>query len=215
MPTTIYDLTHEINTNMLVYPGTPPVQINRINTLEQAGFRETQLVLTSHVGTHLDAPAHLLKTGRPLDQFPPEKFWGQAFFINCLTCREEISLRHLQPAKDQLATVDFVILVTGHGKKWPDSTYLGPFPTLTREAAEWLVQHPLKAVGTDTISIDRMNSRDLPIHHIFLEKEVLIIENIKIPEALIGRRAELVLAPLKFNRADGATVRILAKREEK
>lgn len=57
------DLTHTIEENMPVYPGTEPPKIVEATTVEVEGFAEKLLTLFSHTGTHMDAPAHMLKRG--------------------------------------------------------------------------------------------------------------------------------------------------------
>ena len=57
----ILDLTHLIEEAMPVYPETEPPKLTPSNTFEQHGFRETLLTMGSHTGTHMDAPAHMLR----------------------------------------------------------------------------------------------------------------------------------------------------------
>ena len=56
----VYDLTHTISEDILVWPGTEQPRLSEGSTFERDGFRETRLELFSHVGTHMDAPAHML-----------------------------------------------------------------------------------------------------------------------------------------------------------
>ena len=70
----ILDLTHLIEEAMPVYPETEPPKLTPSNTFEQHGFRETLLTMGSHTGTHMDAPAHMLRDGKTLDQFPADKY---------------------------------------------------------------------------------------------------------------------------------------------
>lgn len=211
MKISIYDLTHLMHSEMLLFPGTPAVKFESANTVAQNGFAETNLTFTSHVGTHLDAPAHLIDDGRTLDQFLPDTYWGQAFFVDCQNCGEVISREHLQNCSEDLAACDFAILVTGHSARWPTPAYLHNFPVLTIEAVKWLGTGKYKAIGIDAVSVDPLDSTALPNHHFLLKHEILIIENMKIPERLIGKKMELILAPLYFYEADGAPVRIFAR----
>ncbi len=211
MSTTIFDLSHPLHPEMLLYPGTLPVQIKKVNTIEPNGFNETQFIFTSHVGTHVDAPAHLIAGGKSLDEFSPDTFWGLAAFLDCRLCKSFIDLNLLQKNQSLLSGCQIIILATHFCKKWPDVSYFTGYPVLTNEAAEFLVSMKIKILGMDTISVDPINSARLPIHHILLGNEVLIIENVLIPEELIGKRAEMVLSPIKYPGADGSPVRIWAK----
>ena len=77
------DLTHCITPEMPVYPGTEPPRLTAACTMEKDGFRETLLEMYSHTGTHMDAPAHMLPSGRTLDDFPAETFAGRGFVVDC------------------------------------------------------------------------------------------------------------------------------------
>ena len=207
----IFDLTHILQENTLLFPGTPPVQIKSRNTISVNGFAETQLGLTSHVGTHIDAPAHLIPGGKTLGDFSAEKYWGNGFVIDCRNCEAEISRFFLNTQLAGQLPLDFLILATGQGIKWPSINYLNNFPVLTVEAARWVVEQKIQAIGIDAISFDPIDSVDLPVHHVLLNAEILLVENLKLPPALLNRSVELVFAPLSYRQADGAPVRVFAK----
>ena len=90
------DLTHCITPEMPVYPGTEPPRLTAACTMEKDGFRETLLEMYSHTGTHMDAPAHMLPSGRTLDDFPAETFAGRGFVVDCRGAAE-ITLPMLRP----------------------------------------------------------------------------------------------------------------------
>ena len=60
----VHDLTHTITEDILVWPGTEQPKLSEGSTFERDGFRETRLEIFSHVGTHMDAPAHM-RVDRP------------------------------------------------------------------------------------------------------------------------------------------------------
>lgn len=58
------DLTHTISEDMPVFPGSETPKLTTKSTYEKDGFKETLLQMYSHVGTHMDPPAHILRTKR-------------------------------------------------------------------------------------------------------------------------------------------------------
>lgn len=72
----VIELTHTIQGDMPVYPGTEQPVLTTACTIRDAGYRETILHMYSHTGTHMDAPAHMIELGRTLDAFPAETFVG-------------------------------------------------------------------------------------------------------------------------------------------
>ena len=70
----ISDLTYPITQDMPVYPGTEQPLIVTGCSIEETGFLEKKITMYSHTGTHVDAPAHLLKEGKTLDMLPLNHF---------------------------------------------------------------------------------------------------------------------------------------------
>lgn len=73
----VVDLTQELFENMPVYPGDPAVSIKQVHTLEKEGWRLTQLTMSSHAGTHVNVPSHMVVDGKTLDGFSPDRFFGK------------------------------------------------------------------------------------------------------------------------------------------
>lgn len=206
----VYDLTHTIKNDMPVYPGTEQPQLTTACTIEEAGYRETLLHMFSHTGTHMDAPAHMLLDGAPLDSYGTDKFTGIAVVVDCRG-ETDISLPLLQ--RYDLDGVDFVLFCTGWDKKWGSPEYYEGFPCLTADAAAYLATLPLKGVGEDTISLDPCDSVDFPNHITLLRADFVNTENLAGLDALIGRRFTFVTLPLKFENSDGCSCRAIAMEE--
>lgn len=207
----IIDLSHEIHSQIPVYPGTEPPVFTPTNSIVQDGFAETLISMYSHTATHMDAPAHILSAGRTLDQFPVEQFFGSACIADVSQVTElSITVTDLQPVQQHLEEVDFLLLKTGWSQRWGRESYFNDFPSLSVAAAEWLSGFKLKGVGIDAISIDPVSEETLPAHHRLLEKNILIIENLTCLEKIISDRFYFSSLPLKLRAADGSPVRAVA-----
>ena len=201
----ILDLTHLIEEAMPVYPETEPPKLTPSNTFEQHGFRETLLTMGSHTGTHMDAPAHMLRDGKTLDQFPADKYVGTAYVLDCSDLAgKEIPKARLQLHASEIEAADFLLFYTGWEKYWGSEQYFSPFPVLSLEAAEYLAAFPLKGVGTDAISIDPMDTVDYPVHKILLGAGFVNTENLCNLASLVGKTFLYAALPLRFKNADGS-----------
>ncbi len=120
----------------MVWPGAETPVLAPAATLEADGFRETELKFLSHTGTHMDAPAHMLKDGATLEDIPVEQFFGRARVMDCRNFGpgSRIEASDLPPLED----IDFLLLATGWEEKWGSPAYFGPFPVLSRAASEKL-----------------------------------------------------------------------------
>ena len=108
----IIDLSHLVNNDTPVYPGTEKPHFEMANTIENDGFAETLIKMYSHTGTHMDAPAHMIDGASTLDSYVPSKFYGTAICIDCTKVSESIiSKELLLPFTEILYHIDFVLLV--------------------------------------------------------------------------------------------------------
>lgn len=206
----IIDLTHTIYPDMPVYPGTEKPVFLMANTLEKEGFLEHKITMYSHTGTHMDAPAHIFKDGQTLDMFEPGRFIGTAAIADLTGSAGPITVQDLEPYKDMIAKADFFILKTGWSKYWDSEKYYEKFPAMCVEAAQWLTQFCLRGVGVDAISIDDIDSSDLPVHRVLLSKSIVIIENLTNLDLIRKDSFVLSALPLKIRNADGSPVRAVA-----
>ncbi len=205
------DLTHPIHESMPVYPGTEQPSIINEFSIEKDGFREKKITLYSHIGTHMDAPAHLVKDGKFLDQYDIDRFHGSAVVVHLGSdIGLSIDLAVLRPFEDQLKEADFLLVHTDWSRHWGTETYFNNFPILTREAAEWVAGLSLQGIGFDTLSPDSVDTRNYSIHKILLESDMVIVENLtnldRLPEGIV----EFSCLPLHFQQADGAPIRAVA-----
>jgi kynurenine formamidase len=207
----IIDLSHTIHAEMNMFPGTEKPVLQKLLSVEKDGFAETKLSFFSHTGTHMDAPAHMLKEGWTLDRFPIDHFTGKALLVDVSEITTKfIPVLFFDKYIKQLETVDFLILRTGWSKFWESHVYFDSFPALSAEATGMIATFNLKGVGIDVISIDLIDSIDFVNHHILLKKNILIIENLTNLEQIDSKIFSFTCLPLKFIDADGAPARAMA-----
>lgn len=124
------------------------------------------VTLTTHTGTHMDAPLHYGpysggQVAAPIDEIPLE--W-------CLAPGVRLDLRHIPPGagitatdiEDALAKVpyelqpgDIPLIWTGADQLWGTDAYFSEFPGLTRDSTAWLVEHGARVIGIDCWGFDR------------------------------------------------------------
>lgn len=206
----IYDLSHKLNNLTPVYPGNEPPEFTQIADFKSHGYRETQFRFHSHLGTHIDAPAHMIENGNSLDQLPVDHFCGNAFIIKTPINRD-IDFEILKGFETEISNNDFVLFQTGWSQFWGTPEYFGRFPVLTKDAVEFLIQFNLKGIGFDNISADPIDSSDFPNHYSILGKNLIIIENLVFPNGFTENNGEFSCFPLPYENADGSPVRAVLK----
>lgn len=204
----ILDLTYTMEKDMPVYPGTEGPIIMPACDLESHGFREAYLQFYSHTGTHMDGPAHMIKDGKYLDDYPVDHFVGKALVIEVKG--NKIERDTLSPYEDALRAVDYLILKTGWCHQWKQASYFKDYPTLTEGAASYLCGLKLKGIGLDAISVDPVSSKQFVIHNILLGASMVIIENLNLKQVFSNDIFLLTALPLKTKKTDGSPVRATA-----
>ena len=112
------DLTHVIEEQMPVYPGTEGPKLVPANSYAESGFRETCLTMYSHTGTHMDAPAHMIDGALTLDGCGADRFVGRGYVLDCrgqAQIRLDLLLRHEAAIRD----ADFLLFCTNTGAPMP------------------------------------------------------------------------------------------------
>ncbi|MCK7625838.1 cyclase family protein [Streptomyces sp. RS10V-4] len=124
------------------------------------------VTLTTHTGTHMDAPLHYGPTsgGRPaksIDQVPLEWCYGPGVRLDVrhVPPGDGITVAHLQDALDAIghrpAPGDIVLLWTGADALWGTAEYLTTYPGLTGEGTAFLVEAGVRTIGIDAWGLDR------------------------------------------------------------
>ena len=207
----IVDLTHTISPRMPVYPGTEPPVFTTGCSIEDSGFLEKKITLYSHTGTHMDAPAHMIKASKTLDRFAIDQFYGKAARLDVSTNKRPIiDIEDLASCEEMLRQNEFLLIHTGWSRRWGTEAYFSEYPVLSMEAAEWVSQLHLKGIGVDAISVDDTHSDSFPVHHILLKNDTEIIENLKNLDMVPVNPFIFACFPLKFENADGSPVRAVA-----
>ena len=194
----LYDLSHLLNNYTPVFPGSKNPDFTPVAEISIQGYRETLITINSHLGTHIDAPAHILEKGLSLDMLPLDSFTGQAIIINVPEKVEIIDSSFLENYWHQILQIDFVLFRTNWSRHWGTDTYQDSFPVVDSEAMARLTSLGLKGIGFDTISADPIESTTLDNHHLILEKGMIIIENLQFPEDLKGTSGRVFGIPFRY-----------------
>lgn len=121
--------------------------------------------LTSHSGTHIDAPLHYgpLCEGRParsIEELPLSWFYAPGVLLRVdgdhargLITIGELSGR-LAELDHRLSPGEIVLVQTGADRLWGTPEYLAEFRGMSREATEWLTDQGIKVIGIDTFGFD-------------------------------------------------------------
>lgn len=198
----LIDLSVPINEQTPVYPGDPTTKIVPAGDISKDGFCDHYVSMGTHVGTHIDAPMHMIKGGKSLDQVSVDQFVGHGKLVK-VNGSDFDAVRHAD-----IQEGDIVLFRTDTSDKYYDSAYFDNYPAMSEDVAKYLVEAKVKMVGVDTCSVD--NQDGFPIHKILLSGDVLIIENLTSLNQLAGKEFKVYALPLKLQ-VDGSPARVVAE----
>lgn len=196
------DLSVVVDEGTPVYPGDPKVKIEPAGVFDKDGYNDHLVSIGTHVGTHMDAPLHMIEGGKTLDQILIEQFVGRGKVI------EGLDIKTVQTAGIEAG--DIVLFHTGMIEKYQKEDYFTDYPEISEDIANYLVKKKVKIVGVDMCSPDHPPFK---VHKILLGGGVLIIENLTNLDQLAGKEFTVYALPIKFA-LDGAPARVIAQINE-
>ena len=202
---TIWDLTRTIWEDMPMHPGKPQPVLKALATPEREGYGMSEYRFWNHTGTHIDGQLHFVAGGRPLDRYPLERFITTARVVKATGSPVTASM--LAAGLGDGFSGEAVVLVTGAYARWGTPGYFD-FPVLSEDGAHWLVAHGVGLLGIDAASVDPVDTVDYPIHHILLEGDCLIIEDLAYTPDLPDR-FRLIALPIKVGGSNGDPARVV------
>jgi kynurenine formamidase len=215
IPKRIYDLSQPVFSNCPQYPDTNPrpAQIQLMYMLAVQGVNKEIVHISTHTGTHCDAPYHFFEDGKTIDQIPLETYVGTATILDLREKKpgEAIERADIDRRSEQIDAGDIVLLNTGGGRLRANTArFLTEYVYLGGEAAQALVDRGAKGVGIDAVSLGGYNdpAKAGPPHRIMLENGKFIIEELYFPdEVMDGKKRLFVAAPVKLQGCSGAWAR--------
>jgi kynurenine formamidase len=218
------DLSYDFSAQTLYWPNNP------------SGFSLDTVANGNTPGgyfysSHLDAPVHFAAKGLSADKLGLDQLTGDAVVIDVSAKALKdhdylISINDIKEYEEKHDTIKentIVLFKTGYGSFYPDAEkYFGTsekgaegisrlhFPGIDPKAAEWLVQHKIKAVGLDTPSIDYGQSKDFKTHQVLMGANIPAFENVANLDQLPDSGAYIVALPMKIKNGSGGPLRIIA-----
>ena len=204
----MYDITRPLSPGLPVYPGDPAVRVEPVTQIRQGdGVNVSRLTLSSHCGTHIDAPRHFFDDDIAVDGLQLDVLIGPARVIQ-VDVTTHITASDLAPLQE--GDVCRVLLKTTNSGLWHDAHFRTDYLALTESAAQWLVQQGVRLVGIDYLSVDAYECKDFPVHRTLLGAGVVILEGLDLG-AVIPGDYELMALPLLLQDGDGAPARAVLR----
>ena len=208
------DLTLTISQSIPTFPGSPKPQFILWSTLKEDGYNLELLFLSSHTGTHLDAPYHFVKNGIKIHEIPLERLLGKGIFIKIKKGKNQSITKNdlisFERKNGNIPKQSSIFFYTEWQKNLDSNYYFINNPGLSESAARYLVSKKINLVGIDSPSIDLGKNQTFSIHKILAKNNVLIVENLSNLNKISSKQFDFIILPLKLKDATGSPVRAIA-----
>ena len=205
--TRLVDLSHEIRSGMVTYPGLPAPVVCDFWSRADHAFHIAKIEMVANTGTYLDTPFHRYADGADL----------AGIALACCAERPAVVVRAPgartigADAFAGLAVRDCAVLVhTGWSRHWGTDAYAHGHPHLDEAAAVALRDGGAALVGIDSLNIDDISGPRRPVHETLLAAGVLIVEHLCNLEQLPDDGFAFSAVPPKFKGVGTFPVRAFA-----
>ena len=210
----IIDLTLTVSDKIPTFPGSPQPNFIPWENIKEDGYNLELLFLSSHTGTHMDAPHHFLEKGAKIHEISLKKLVSEAALIQSRKKGGEsitkADIQKFEKKQGKIENFSSVIFYTDWQKNLQKKYYFTKNPGLSVSAAKYLTSKKISLVGIDSPSIDLGKDPKFSVHKIFAKKGVLIVENLANLDKIKSSKFHLVVLPLKLKNATGSPVRAIA-----
>ena len=208
----VYDISMPITEDIVVWPGDPQPTIRQLASIEEGHSSNlSQIRMSVHTGTHIDAPRHFLRGGKTIGAIPLDKLIGKAFVVELPESVKLISKAVLQAYVDPvfLKAVKMILFKTRNSTQelLAKSEFDENFVALDLSGARFLADFELHLIGVDYLSVAAFQDTTTP-HQFLLEREVVLLEGINLVE-VPGGIYDLTCLPLNLINCEGAPARAI------
>ncbi|RBW69245.1 arylformamidase [Bacillus taeanensis] len=200
------DISQPLNNDIAVWPGDTPFSYEVAYSKKESGSVNVgKLEMSTHTGTHIDAPFHFDDHGKKVLDLDINIYVGKAKIID-VSQYESIGEVELQSY--QLEGVKRLLLKTNASMnpyQFPEK-----IPHLRQDLAPYLKKMGVRLVGVDVPSVDPLDSKELKAHHALFNNGIHILENVVLSHVTPGDY-KLIALPLALKDSDGSPVRAVVK----
>ncbi|WP_079507402.1 arylformamidase [Mesobacillus jeotgali] len=203
------DISQVLKNDIPVWPGDTPFQYKVSWGMEESGSVNVgQVTMSTHTGTHIDAPFHFESGGKRVIDLDFNLYIGSALVIH-VKRPASIGVKELEGI--DLQGVKRLLIRTD---AWQDkSLFPESIPPVEPELAAYLAGKGVQLLGLDLPSVDPLESKELNAHHELNNQEIHILEGLVLDKIEPGEY-ELAALPLPLEQGDGSPVRAIIRKRE-
>jgi arylformamidase len=206
-PTQIYDISQKLHANLPVWPGDTVFEARRTWAYgPDCPVNVSLVTLSTHAGTHADAPLHYDPEGGSVSELDLARYIGPCRVVDGRRFGPLIRPEHVM---DSLHQAPPRLLFRTY-EAFPHDRWQSDFTAIHADTIDLLAQHGVFLVGVDTPSLDPETSKTMDAHLAVKRHGLSILEGLVLDVVPPGDY-ELVALPINFADLDAAPVRAVLR----
>ena len=202
----IWDISQPLRPALPVWPGDTTFSARRRWSIgDGSPVNVASFELSTHAGTHADAPMHYDADGAAADQVGLEDYVGPCRVVDARGCGSLITRAFVDGIERPPARLLFRTYA-----RFPHETWRSDFTAVAAEAIALLAERGVRLIGVDAPSLDPEDSKTMDAHHAVRAADMRILEGLVLDDVPPGDY-ELIALPLRLAGLDSSPVRAILR----
>lgn len=204
----LIDVSVPLDADLPTYPGNTPFSLEPMKRIAAGGSSNVSTIhMSAHAGTHVDAPRHFFDDRPGTEALPLDLLIGRARVVDISSRRGIVA--------EELASVDLsgdlrVLFRTHNSTFWGSAAFHQEYVGISASGAQHLVDHGVKLVGVDYLSVEPFKTPGAPAHHVLLGAGIVVIEGLNLRDVEPGTY-DMFCLPIRVVGSDGAPARVVLR----
>ena len=205
--TTLIDISQVLHPALPGWPGEPGFALSACARIAPGcPVNTAALSLSTHAGTHADAPLHYDPAGADSAGSGLDAYVGRCVVLDARGCGARVEPEHV--AWDALSDARRVLFRTY--ERFPHQRWDADFTAIAAATIDRLAGLGVVLVGTDAASLDPQDSKAMNAHHAVRRHAMRILEGLVLEDVAPGEY-DLIALPLRIAGADASPVRAVLR----
>ena len=210
----IIDISLQLKKGMVNFPNDPLFEKEWTQSIPKNEWNLSRITMSTHAGTHMDAPLHVDENGSSVDEVNLKHCLGPCQVIDLVELPFGTGISREDLISKSVVPGSIVLLKTKNSERGFERFY-EDFVFLEKSGCEYLLENSVMAVGIDALSIQNIDGDKKEGHSPLLDAGVVIYEGLNLVEVTEGEYFFVGL-PLRIVDGEGSPVRaVLIEKDDK
>jgi len=203
----LWDISQTLRPNLPVWPDDTDFDLEEVWSIgSDCPVKVSRLTLSTHSGSHGDAPSHYDASGADMAALDLNTYLGPCVLM---TAQSGVSRITPDDLDWSLLKGESRVLIRTY-ENFPAEEWDHDFRAIHADTIDALAKAGCRLIGIDSASIDPETSKTMEAHHAVYRHDMRILEGL-VFDGVPDGRYELIALPLKIAGADASPIRAVLR----